>query len=125
MEYRKARRSHAVAQQQVQEDQQSDTRNNTKRRESDQHSEIRSDIGPGQTLDVRVLQYCFKPPLPRTAASPPPRPAETLAWPSKVRRWVGWLAAGAFVDAWLTHRSTIAVCMSVSPSPIRRICFAR
>jgi hypothetical protein len=35
-----------------------------------------SDIPPDQTPIVRVLLYCFKPPEPRAAASPPPRRAE-------------------------------------------------
>jgi hypothetical protein len=35
----------------------------------------KSVIHPDQTPDVRVLLYCFKPPQPRAAASPPPRQA--------------------------------------------------
>ena len=34
------------------------------------------DVFPDQTPHVRVLLYCFKPPEPRAAASPPPRRPE-------------------------------------------------
>ncbi len=49
-------------------DEQSDTTSNSEQKRE-------SDISPDQTPYVRVLLYCFKPPQPRAAASPPPRQA--------------------------------------------------
>ena len=48
---------------------------------SNTEHETEPHIHPGQTPVVRVLLYCFKPPQPRTAASPPPRRAERVIRP--------------------------------------------
>ena len=48
--------------------------------------ETESDISPDQTPDVRVLLYCFKPPQPRAAASPPPRRADDRSNRVQIKR---------------------------------------
>ncbi len=53
------------------------SRNRTNEAQSTNRNERRTNSGihPGQDRVVRVLLYCFKPPLPRAAAPPPPRRA--------------------------------------------------
>ena len=56
---------------------------------SNTEHETEPHIHPGQTPVVRVLLYCFKPPMPRTAASPPPRQAETTLFDMSIRLVAG------------------------------------